>query len=375
MSLTIVQILPALEVGGVEKGTLEVSQALVKRGHRSIVISAGGRMVAKLKEEGGEHIDWPVGKKSLLTLRYVRRLAEFLQQEKVDVVHARSRLPAWILYLALRKIPASHRPALVTTVHGPYSVSAYSAIMTRGDRVIAISEFIRNYIHNNYKHVDDKKITVIHRGISKTDYAADYKPSAEWLQRFQQEYPASKNKFIITTPARITRWKGQEDFLRITAKLLGKGMNVHGLIAGAPHPRRAAFLDELINLAGQLGISEHVSFIGHRDDMKDVMAMSDVVFSLAREPEAFGRTALEALSLGVPVIAYDHGGASEVLNVMFPQGLIAPLDIDAAADRCLLISGQADDICMEHPFTLDNMLAQIIQIYEQAALNNEGKPA
>jgi hypothetical protein len=147
--LTVVQMLPELESGGVERGTLEMGKYLVEHGHRSIVIASGGRMVDKLKEEGSEHIDWPVGKKSLSTIRYIKKVRAFLKSEKPDILHLRSRLPAWIGYLAWKKLPLGNRPKLVTTVHGRYSVSKYSSVMVRGEKIIAVSEMIRQYILDN----------------------------------------------------------------------------------------------------------------------------------------------------------------------------------------------------------------------------------
>ncbi|MCG8323936.1 MAG: glycosyltransferase, partial [Thiotrichales bacterium] len=140
MPLSVIQALPALEVGGVERGTLEVAAELAARGHRSIVISSGGRLVSELARAGSEHINCPIGKKSLLTFRHVFTLREIFRRQNIDIVHARSRLPAWLCWLALRGMPADRRPAFITTVHGPYSVNAYSRIMCYGKHVIAISE-------------------------------------------------------------------------------------------------------------------------------------------------------------------------------------------------------------------------------------------
>jgi hypothetical protein len=150
-SLTVLQVLPALDSGGVERGTLEVGAYLSANGHRSIVISAGGRMVNLLEKQGSEHHAWPIGKKSLLTLKLVHQLRKFLEKENVDILHVRSRFPAWIAYLAWKKMNPKTRPAFLTTVHGPYSVSPYSEVMTKGERVIVISDMIREYVTSQYK--------------------------------------------------------------------------------------------------------------------------------------------------------------------------------------------------------------------------------
>lgn len=367
MSLTVVQTLPALEVGGVERGTLEVAAELVRRGHRSIVISAGGRMADQLLDEGSEHIQWPIGKKSLLTVRYIKPLRQFLKNESVDILHSRSRLPAWISYLAWKGMDEKKRPKFVTTVHGPYTVNRYSRIMTKGEEIIAISKFIKDYVLLNYKNIDENNITIVHRGVRNDEFPFQYSPDDNWLNKWRSNWPNLDDKFILTSPARITRWKGQEDFLKIVAGLKQAGIPVHGLIAGGPHPRRAKFLTELKLKAQSLGLNEQISFIGHRDDIKEVMSVSNIVLSLAKEPEAFGRTALEALSLGVPVVAYDHGGASEVLKPIFPQGLIPPHDIKSAIETIHKFYNREETVPDSHPFTLSNMLDNTISLYERVA--------
>ena len=159
--LTIVQCVPALQGGGVERGTLEISRAIVERGHRSIVISAGGRLVERLVREGGEHAEWPIGRKSLATLRQVGRLRRFCEEQRVDILHARSRVPAWVCLLAWRKIAPASRPRFLTTMHGIHSVSRYSEVMTRGERVIAVSESVRDHIARCYPRCDMARVTVI----------------------------------------------------------------------------------------------------------------------------------------------------------------------------------------------------------------------
>ena len=211
--LTVLQILPALESGGVEKGTLEVAKALVERGYKSLVISAGGQLVNKLEQEGSEHFSWPIGKKSPLTFFLAFKLRRFLRENKINIVHVRSRMPAWVVHLALKLMPESQRPKLVSTVHGFYSVSGYSKIMTYGDKVIAVSKSVKNYILENYPETDKNKIEVINRGIDPESYPFGYKPEEKWIKQCYVDYPQLKNKFIITLRGRITRIKGHNDFI------------------------------------------------------------------------------------------------------------------------------------------------------------------
>ena len=367
MPLTVVQILPAMEVGGVERGTLEIAEGLVSSGHRSIVISQGGRLVEKLLSQGSEHIEWPIGKKSFFTLRYVKPLRKLLIDESVDILHVRSRLPAWISYLAWKEMDKNKRPKFITTVHGPYSVNAYSKIMTRGEKIIAVSNFIKDYINLNYSGISQEKITVINRGVDSNEFPYGFHPDNDWQKVWDSEYCALKNKFILTLPARITRWKGQEDFLKIVYELKKTGLPIHGLIAGAPHPRRIKFFNQLNEQVITLNLENDINFIGQRDDMKEVMSISNIVLSLAKEPEAFGRTALEALSLGVPVVAYDHGGASEVLNEMFSSGLVKPNDIENAIKKIKAFYKAKPKIIESALFTRQSMIEKTIKLYIQSA--------
>ena len=364
MRRTVLQILPALEAGGVERGTLEVAAELARRDYRSIVVSGGGRLVPELLAGGSEHITLPVGKKSLTSLGLIPKLTGLFRREEPAIIHARSRLPAWLAWLARRGLNGDRRPAFVTTVHGPYSVNAYSRIMTRGERVIAISGYIRDYILKNYPAVDAENIRLIHRGVSRRKYPYNFKPAPAWREQWEHAHPELRGRFILTLPARITRWKGHEDFIRIIGKTIQAGLNAHGLIAGAAARGKRAYLGELQAKIRRAGLDRHITFLGHCDDMREVMSISDIVLSLARTPEAFGRTALEALALGVPVIAYDHGGAAEVLGAVFPEGRARPLDIDHAVALIQSFHNTRPRVKDQNPFTLKAMLDKTLAIYD-----------
>lgn len=374
MALTVVQVLPALDAGGVERGTVEIAGALVQRGHRSIVVSSGGRLKQELDSCGSEHIALPIGKKSVLTLRLIPRLRTILRDSRADILHVRSRLPAWIAYLAWNGMDTATRPGFVTSVHGPYSVNSYSRIMIRGQRVIAISTFIRDYILSNYPDADPLKIVTIPRGVDSTRFSHGYQPDTGWLQRWHGEYPQLDGRYLITMPARITHWKGQRDFIHIIAVLINSGLAVHGLVVGGADASRRGYFAELQSLTQRLGIEEYITFTGHRPDLREVMSISGVVLSLAGEPEAFGRTALEALALGVPVIAYDHGGAGEVLRTMFPEGLITPGDSAAATELIRRFYTDPPQVANNNPFPLELMINDTLSVYHELAENRRHDP-
>lgn len=368
--LTVLQTLPALESGGVERGTLEVARALVAAGHRSLVLSAGGRLVEQLAREGSEHITWPIGRKSLLTLGLAPRLRRLLREERVDILHARSRVPAWVAWLAWRGMDPARRPRLVTTVHGLYSVNAYSAVMVKGERVIAVSETVREYILNNYPQADPARIQVIQRGVDPAEFPHGHRPDSRWLAAWRAEYPELAGKRVLTLPGRITRLKGHEDFIALIARLKALGEPVHGLIVGGAEAKKQPYLAELRAKVSQAGLDGDISFTGQRGDLREIMAASDLVLSLSTQPESFGRTVLEALSLGVPVIGYDHGGVGEQLRHLFPQGRVPLGDLDGLVRQCRAMQAGTRISPLVAPPTLRNMLASTLALYESVVADN-----
>lgn len=361
--MKVIQILPELNAGGVERGTLEVGRHLIQSGHESVVISNGGRLVEKLEREGSRHIELPVNRKSIFSLGQVKVLRKLFLEEKPDVIHLRSRVPAWLAWLAWRKLDPQNRPRLVTTVHGFYSVNSYSAIMTKGERVICVSDSVKEYVLKNYPKVTAGKLTVIHRGVDPDVFPYGYQPPDEWLGKWQNDYPQLKGKYIITLPARITRWKGQLDFIVIISKLKEQGLPVHGLLVGEPHPRKQAFLEEVLAAIQNAGLEKEITLVGHRSDLKEIMAVSDVVISLSSDPEAFGRVTLEALSLGKPVAGYDHGGVHEQLDALLPEGKISVGNRSEMVDLLSEWSKAPVYPKTENPFTLDRMLQKNLSIY------------
>lgn len=363
--MKIIQILPELDAGGVERGTLEIAAHLVRHGHESIVVSHGGRMVAELEQAGSRHIQMPVHRKALASLGQVPRLRALFAAESPDIIHVRSRLPAWLTWLAWKSMDRRKRPRLVTTVHGFYSVNAYSAVMTRGERVIAVSASVRDYILKNYPRTDPDRVRVIHRGVDPASYPLGYRPAAGWLADWQAAHPVLAGRQALLMPARLTRWKGQEDFIRLVARLIELGHPVHGLIVGEPHPKKRAFLDELKALAATLGVSQHLSFLGHRGDLREIMAVCELVFSLSTDPEAFGRVSLEALALGKPVVAYSHGGVAEQLEVIFPDGRVPVGDVEGALRTTLEVLERGKVPLSIGPFTLQRMLDSTVAVYDE----------
>ncbi len=364
--MKIVQVLPELNAGGVERGTLEIAARLVREGHEAVVVSNGGRLVGELEKSGARHVTMAVHRKSLTSLLKVRTMRRFLAAERPDVVHIRSRVPGWITWLAWRGMDPATRPRLVSTVHGFYSINRYSAIMTKGERVIAVSDCIRDYILENYPTTPGRIIRVIPRGVEPENYGKDFQPAAEWSAKWQAEHPSLSGKWVLLLPGRITRLKGHGDFFQLIAALKREGVLVHGLVAGDTHPRKREYMEELRENVRQLGIGGELTFLGHRNDVREVMAASDIVLALSQQPESFGRTVLEAIALGKPVVGYDCGGVGELLTALFPQGKVALGNAGQLLEVTReLIARRPEPLPVGEPFTLDAMCRATLAVYQE----------
>lgn len=362
--MKVLQILPELNAGGVERVVMVMSDYLAANGHQSVVVSHGGRLVATLEKSGAQHITLPVHKKSLGSLFQVRPLRRILEQEQPDILHIHSRVPGWIAWLAWRKMDSQTRPHLVSTVHGFYSVNAYSAIMTRGERVIAVSECIRDYVEKGFPNTPQPALRLVRHGIDPVHSARGFQPDAAWLAQWRKDFPQFIGKQLLVLPGRVTRLKGHEDFLKLLAGLRKTNPQIHGVIVGDVHPKKRAYLDELKQLVQQLGLPNDVTFVGHRPDLREVLAESRLVFSLSTSPESFGLTTLEALALGRPVIGYDHGGVSELLRALFPAGCV-PLRNESAllATTQSLLTSAPEPKPVQEPFTLEAMCRSTLDVY------------
>ena len=361
--MKVVQVLPALEGGGVEQGTVEVARALASAGHESVVVSAGGRLTATLEREGSRHVRWDLGRKHPASLLQIGRFRRWLALERPAILHVRSRLPAWVAWRAWRRM-GTERPRLVTTIHGLYSANAYSAIMTRGERVVVVSETARRYVADHYPAVDANKLVRIYRGVDKRRFARGFVPDAQWLAAWGRQYPHLVGRPLVTLPGRLTRLKGHADFIAALEIVRAERPDVAGLVVGAAEPKHRAYEEALRRRAPWL------TFTGHRTDLREIMAISAAVASFSTHPESFGRTVLEALSLGTPVVGYDHGGVGEVLAEVFPAGRAAAGDSAAAAAKLLellVAPAAAREAIREHCFTVQRMCTETLALYDEIA--------
>jgi glycosyltransferase involved in cell wall biosynthesis len=370
-TISVVQMLPELQAGGVERGTLELSRFLVQQGHVSFVISQGGALVDRLRQEGGRHIRLPyIGEKSPRCLLHWWFLRRFFSQSRIDVVHLRSRLPAWVGYWAWKSVPARHRPRLVTTFHGFYSVNAYSAIMTRGEKVIAISQAVSDHLRKRYR-LPASKIAVIYRGIDAEQFHPA-RTGPERIRRIQEKWGCADDAFLILLPGRVTYWKGHDVFLQALALI--RDMPWRAVCVGTFDPHSAHY-KKMRQMLDELDLADRVQFPGHEDDMPAAYAASGLVISAATgEPEAFGRVSIEAQAMARPIIASAHGGSLETVIPGQTGWLFKPGDIHGLAG-VMRIALSRPDLCRQYGdsgfrrvhrhFTTRQMCQSTLDLYQK----------
>jgi glycosyltransferase involved in cell wall biosynthesis len=310
---TILQVIPALETGGAERTTLDVAERVVAAGDRALVVSAGGRLVPELEALGATHIEMPVAAKSPLMLwKNKRALDRLIAREKVDLVHARSRAPAWSALWAARKAGVP----FVTTYHGIYNQSNalkafYNSVMARGDAVIANSRYTANLIVERHPFARSR-ISVIHRG-SDLEALAPGAVSRERARALAQDWGLEEGEAVLLNIARLTAWKGQRVLVEALSRLSLEGKNRWTCILAGDAQGRDDYVADLKARIGAAGLDGRVRLVGHCSDVAAALSLADMAVVASVEAEAFGRAAVEAQAAGVPVIATDLGAAPETV--------------------------------------------------------------
>jgi glycosyltransferase involved in cell wall biosynthesis len=368
----VLQVLPALDTGGVERGAVDVASALAAAGFRALVASAGGRMVAELLRAGAEHVTLPLASKDPLVIwRNAARLAGLLRARGVAIVHARSRAPAWSARLAARRTGT----AFVTTYHGTYTEGlpfkrAYNAVMASGDRVIAISRFIADHLVSRHG-TDPARVRIIPRGVDPLRFD----PGAvggDRMRRLAEAWRLPDGAPVILLPGRLTRWKGQAVLIEALARL-GRTDAV-AVLAGDPQGREG-YRAELEALARARGVASRLRIPGHVSDMPAALMLADAVVSASTDPEAFGRVVVEGQAMGRPVVATAHGGAAETVEEGVTGWLVPPGDPDALAvrlDAVLALGAEARAALAERAraavlarYTTARMCAATLEVYRE----------
>jgi glycosyltransferase involved in cell wall biosynthesis len=366
----VLQVLPALEGGGVERGTVEITAAIAQAGGRALVASAGGRMAGLVERAGGRNFLLPLNSKSPWRIwRNAASLENIIRKEHVDIVHARSRAPAWSAWLAAKRAGVR----FVTTYHAPYKEDLpfkrrYNAVMARGQIVIAISHFIAGVIGSQHG-VPAERIRVIPRGVDP-DIFDPNRVSIDRIRKLAGAWRVPDGHPTIMLPGRLTRWKGQTVLIEALARMQNREACV--VLVGSDQGR-VKYSAELAALAERLGVAERVRLVGHCDDMPAALKLSDVVVNASTEPEGFGRVVIEAQAMARPVVGTDHGGAVETIEHGVTGWRVPSGDADALADvldHALSMTGEeraalglAAREAVKRDYTVRAMQAATIDVY------------
>ncbi len=379
---TVLQVVPELVTGGVERTAVDIAKALIAEGGRALVASAGGPLVRELLDAGAEHFELPLKSKNPVTLAAnVFRLDKLIHREKVDIVHARSRAPAWSAFLAARR---AYRP-FVTTYHGIYNQKSsfkafYNSVMARGDAVIANSQYTADLIavRNPFSK---GKVEVVHRGSDLTALAPG-KVTSLRQQVLRDAWELEPDRPVILNLARVTPWKGQGGVIEAMAKLKAVGRTQPVAVLAGDAQGRDAYLASLKDRISELGLADQVRIVGHCADVPAALALSEIAVVASVEAEAFGRAAVEAQAAGVPVIVSDLGAVPE--TVLAPPETpeesrtgwrVPPGDADelASAISCALnmpegerrlITNRALAHVRQH-FSVETMCEKTLEIYRR----------
>jgi glycosyltransferase involved in cell wall biosynthesis len=360
--MKIVQLLPELNEGGVERGTVELNRELVKRGMKSVVVSRGGKLASQVEADGGVHIPFDVCSKNPFSapLR-ILRLRTLLREIRPDIVHARSRVPAWLAYFANKPL----RIPFVTTVHGLNSVSRYSEIMTRGDRVIVVGEPIREHIVRNYR-MDPGKIRLIQRGVD-IDRFDPATVDRVFIESFRQSMNL-RDKYVVTSVGRITWLKDYETFIEAIARLKSEIPGIVGLIVGGTREDKAGYLDSLKRLARTVSVEDRILFAGSQTRIAEIYALSDVLVNASLKMGNIGRTIVEAFAMDIPVIATTYEGLQNLVVDGVNGYLVATKNPEELADRIRRVHrGDFSGIRsrLDPEYTLDTMVEKTIATYRE----------
>lgn len=368
--LAVLQVIPALDAGGAERTTVDVARAVIAAGGRAWIATAGGRLAGEAEGAGAKIVTGAFESKNPLTLwRNAGALAEVVRYGEINIIHARSRAPAWSALWAAQRTHAH----FVTTYHGIYNARsslkrAYNAVMARGEAVIANSQFTADHVRAEHK-TDLAKLHVIPRGTNVEAFTpANVAPAR--IEELRKKWGLKPDKKVIVLPNRLTRWKGQLVFLEALSKLPDR--NFEAVMVGDAQ-ERDAYVEELRAAMDRLGLSQIVRIPGHCNDMPAALLLADVVVAPSIEPEAFGRAAVEAQAMQRPIVASKLGAQTEtvvdgVTGFLFPPGDAAALAASIARALALTkdqrdaMAKAARERVLKH-YTVEAMCAATLRVY------------
>ena len=359
----VVQLIPSLNEGGTERGVVDLNREFVRRGIQNTVISAGGKLVPQIVEQGGRHFVCDVKSKNPLTFPLrVLELQKILRDLSPDILHVRSRVPGWLVRFANQPLGIP----VVSTVHGFNTVNRYSRIMVRAERVIGASEAMRTYLRQHYG-ITDERFRLIPRGMDAEGFNPE-KLDVSWMATFKAKQDL-EGKFILAIVGRISSLKGIDWALKALAQVSGQLPPWKLLIVGSPQAGQENYAEELKALVQALRLEANVDFTGSQNKMPEVYACANVVISATtRKPETFGRTLVEALAMNCPVVATAHGGALDIVKPGV-SGWLVPIENAEALGAAMVESSRTRltglrDYALAH-FSLEQMVEKTIAVYEE----------
>ena len=367
--MIVMRLLSSLKHDESERGIFHLGRALVKNGHTSIIISSAddnNDLVKRLERDGNLYHQLYMNKKSWISLLQIAPLRHLIEKYNPDVIHVHSRTPAWILHLALRRAKVKRLPKLVSTMYGFYPINKYSQALLDVDTIITVSDSVTNYLVKGIRREDlgHKHIKRIYRGIDTRRYPYRHNPSVYWLRRTFAEYPELEHKKWLVFPTIIGNEYGQEWLTDILGNLKEQFPSIHAIIMDEDYREGDVAHEDFRQRTNALGLGDHVTYVGRkRNDMREWLSAANIVMALANQPESIGINALQAIHLGTPVIGWDQAAFSEILQPLYPQGLVKKYN---AQSLCKAVKNQLEGVTrpeMTNKFTMREMIAETLAVY------------
>ena len=368
--MKVMRLLSSLKHDESERGIFHLGRALVKNGHSSIIISSADEdndLVKRLKRDGNEYHQLHINKKSWLALLQVNTLRHLIEKYDPDVIHVHSRTPAWILHLAMRRARVKRIPKLVSTMYGFYPINKYSQALLNVDTIITVSDSVTSYLKKGLRleDADPKVIKRIYRGVDTRRYPYRHNPSVYWLRHTFAEYPELEHKKWLVFPTVIGNEYGQEWLIDILGNLQEQFPNIHAIIMDDDYRDSDVAHQDFRQRTNALGLADRITYVGSkRNDMREWLSAANIVMALANEPESIGINALQAIHLGTSVIGWDQAAFSEILQPLYPQGLVKKYNAKAL---CKAVRNQLESVTrpeMTNKFTMREMIEETLAVYQ-----------
>jgi len=368
--MIVMRLLSSLKHDESERGIFHLGRALVKNGHTSIIVSSAdedNELVKRLERDGNLYHQLHMNKKSWRSLLQVVPLRHLIEKYNPDIIHVHSRTPAWILHLALKRAKVKRRPKLVSTMYGFYPINKYSQALLDVDTIITVSDSVTNYLIKGIRReqLGPKHIKRIYRGVDTRRYPYRHNPSVYWLRRTFAEYPELEHKKWLVFPTVIGNEYGQEWLIDILGNLQEQFPNIHVIIMDEDYREGDVAHEDFRQRSNTLGLSERITYVGSkRNDMREWLSAANIVMALANQPESIGINALQAIHLGTPVIGWDQAAFSEILQPLYPQGLVKKYNAKAL---CKVVRSQLESVTrpeMTNKFTMRKMIEATLEVYQ-----------